>query len=61
VKTNLLLICLFLILGGCSTLNLSKTIAGGECGAVDYRIIFMGTPLLGIQAERECVKEDETL
>jgi len=52
---------ILLLLSGCSTLNLSKTIAGGECGAVDYRIIFMGTPLLGIQAERECVEEDETL
>jgi len=50
---------LLLLLSGCSTMNLSKTIAGGECGAVDYRITFLGTPLLGIQAERECVGEEE--
>jgi len=28
-------------------------------GSVDYRITFLGTPLLGIQAERECVDEPE--
>ena len=54
------IIVLVLLLGGCGTVNLSKTIAGGECGAVDYRITLLGTPLLGIQAERECVESSKS-
>jgi len=54
-----LIIPLILLCGGCETVNLSKTVAGGACGAVDYSIIFMGAPLVGVKADRECVEAEE--
>lgn len=53
------LIAALLAFSGCSSINLAHTIAGGECGTVDYRITVFGTPLLGIQAERECIDRPE--
>ncbi len=55
----LVLLLMFVALVGCGTVNLANTVAGGACGTVDYRITFLGTPLFGIQAERECIKDDE--
>lgn len=57
MKKLVVCVCLF-ALSGCGTLNLGNTVAGGACGTVDYSIIFMGAPLLGIQAVRGC-DEDE--
>jgi hypothetical protein len=48
-----------LVIGGCSSVNLASTVAGGACGSVDYRITFLGTPLFGVQAERECVSPSQ--
>ncbi len=50
---------LALILSGCETVNLSKTIAGGACGYVDYSVTILGNPMLGIKADRECPEEDQ--
>ena len=48
-----LVLAAIFVMSGCESVNLSKTVAGGACGTVDYRITFLGTPLLGIQAERD--------
>lgn len=57
-----LFLLLLAVASGCGTMNLSETIAGGECGSVDYSITVMGTKVIGIEAERECIekKEDES-
>ena len=49
----ILVLAVIVVLSGCETVNLGNTIAGGKCGTVDYRITVLGTPLLGIQAERD--------
>ena len=58
MKVFIILIALISLMG-CETVNLSETVAGGACGYVDYSITFMGSPMLGIKADRECT-EDET-
>ena len=56
---NILVMIILFLMTSCAAFK--DTIAVGACGTVDYRVTFMGTPLIGIQAERECVEEDETL
>jgi len=51
------LFLLLFFLSGCAALK--DTIAVGACGKVDYRVTFMGTPLIGVQADRECNPEEE--
>ena len=59
MKALILIICL-IALAGCKNMNLSSTVAGGACGFVDYSVTFMGAPMVGVKANRECTDEDET-
>lgn len=46
-----LIICVFL-LSGCESFNLSKTVAGGQNGQVDYCVRVMNAEVLCIHAKR---------
>ncbi len=56
---KLITLVVLVLCAGCSSINLADTVAGGACGTVDYRITFLGTPLFGVQAERECIDDPE--
>ena len=46
-----LCVCLFFV-AGCESINMARTVAGGACGTVNYSVVFMGTPLIGIEGDR---------
>ncbi len=52
-----LILAALVLTGGCNSLNLSNTVAGGACGDVDYNVTVMGAPILGIKAGRECIPD----
>ena len=55
---RLILLCAVL-LSGCNSLNLEKTIAGGQVGSIDYCITVLGNNLFCVHAERVILDQDD--
>ena len=53
------IIVMLLCLTSCSTMDASKTVAGGASGKIDYCIRIIGTELMCIHAERVMETDSE--
>ena len=52
MKKLIIGMCITMALGGCSSLNLGDTVAGGQDGEVDYCVTVMNVQALCIKGRR---------